>query len=178
MGESCLQGVSQMQVCPHCQKENSDQDVYCYACGHILPHGLQLDGETSKFDVSYETLEPQRRWGTAYFDRANKLRLTFRDTGETLDIAVASTVVLGRAHSEPGVIQPDVDLSPFGAIEKGVSRTHLEFARDYDTVIVTDLGSSNSTFLNGQRILPFEPRILRDNDELRLGHLVVQVAFV
>ena len=38
-------------------------------------------------------------------------------------------------------------------------------------------GSANSTYLNGQRLLPSEPRILRDNDELRLGRLVIRVTF-
>jgi predicted component of type VI protein secretion system len=43
---------------------------------------------------------------------------------------------------------------------------------------VTDLGSANSTFLNGQRLMPHEPRVLRDNDEVRLGRLVFRVNFV
>lgn len=167
-----------MQLCPHCNKENSDTDVYCYACGHILPAGLPSEAATAQLDDAYETLEPQRRWGTAYFDRHHELELRFRDTDEVLTFEIPKSVVLGRMHNEPGVEQPDVDLSPFGAVEKGVSRMHLELSRDYDTVMVTDLGSSNSSFLNGQRIIPYEARILRDNDELRLGHLVMRVAFV
>lgn len=167
-----------MQICPHCEKENSDTDVYCYACGHILPAGVHVDAATAQLNETYDALEPQRRWGTAYFDRQHALELRFRDTDEILTIELGKTIVLGRAHTEPGSDQPDVDLTPYDAMEKGVSRTHLELARDVDTVIVTDLGSSNSSFLNGQRIIPFEPRILRDNDELRLGHLVLRVAFV
>jgi pSer/pThr/pTyr-binding forkhead associated (FHA) protein len=62
-------------------------------------------------------------------------------------------------------------------VEQGVSRRHLSITRDHDTVTVTDLGSANHTYLNGQRLIPFEHRILRDNDELRLGRLVIRVAF-
>lgn len=49
--------------------------------------------------------------------------------------------------------------------------------RDHDTVVVSDMGSANSTYLNGQRLMPYEPRILRDNDELRLGRLVIRISF-
>lgn len=168
-----------MQTCPHCGRENADVDAYCYACGHILPAALEeLVGATSKLDEIYESLEPRRRWGTAYFDRQSRLQLTFRDTNEVLTIVVEDKIVLGRKHIEPGVPLPDIDLTPYDALHKGVSRNHLALTRDHDTVVVTDLGSANSTYLNGQRLIPYEPRILRDNDELRLGRLVIRVSFL
>lgn len=167
-----------MQICPHCSKENSDAEAYCYACGHILPAALSgLTSSTMELSDVYGKLEPQRRWGTAYFDRKSRLQLTFRDSGEVLILEVGHRLVLGRAHEEPGIEQPDVDLSPYDALEKGVSRRHMMVSREHDTVAVMDLGSANSTYLNGQRLLPSEPRILRDNDELRLGRLVIRVTF-
>lgn len=168
-----------MQTCPHCGRENPDRDAYCYACGHILPAGMPKSTDpTTQLEEVYETLEPRRRWGTAYFDRTSQVQLTFRDTGQSLLVEVNHDLVLGRAHDQPGVAMPDVDLGPYGALDQGVSRVHLMFSRDHDTITVTDLGSANSTYLNGQRLMPHEPRILRDNDELRLGRLVIRVAFV
>jgi hypothetical protein len=162
-----------MQVCPHCGKENADADAYCFSCGHILPSAIpQALRATTKLDDIYESLEPKRRWGTAYFDRQSRLRLTFRDTGQSMVVDIADKIILGRMHEEEGVPLP------YGALEKGVSRNHLAFARDSDTIIVTDLGSANSTYLNGQRLVPYEARILRDNDELRLGRLVIRVTFM
>lgn len=168
-----------MQICPHCGRENPDTDPYCYACGHILPVAARgVMGATDKLDDDfYESLEPRRRWGTAYFQREGQLRLRFRDTSQTLALNVDREVVLGRAHEEPDVPQPDIDLSPYGAVEKGVSRIHLKLTRDQDTLVVMDLGSANGTFMNGQRLIPYEPRILRDNDELRLGRLVMRATF-
>ncbi len=168
-----------MQYCPHCGRENAETDAYCYACGHILPSALQdVIGATSKLEEVYESLEPRRRWGTAYFDHQSRLQLTFRDTNEMQVVYVDKKLVLGRKHNEPGVPVADVDLTPYDALDKGVSRNHLALERDHDTVVVTDLGSANSTYLNGQRLIPFEPRILRDNDELRLGRLVIRVSFL
>lgn len=168
-----------MQTCPHCQRENADQDAYCYACGHILPSALHGSANaTSKLEEVYESLEPKRRWGTAYFDRKSRIQMTVRGTNDSIVLNVDDEIVLGRMHSEDAVPIPDVDLTPYDAIEKGVSRVHAALTRDEDTVLVSDLSSANGTFLNGQRLLPHEPRILRDNDELRLGRLVIRVAFV
>jgi len=165
-----------MQTCPHCEKENNDTDAYCYSCGHILPSALaELFPETERLETVYESLPPQRRWGTAYFDHQTRLRLTFRDSGSTLTVAISGELVLGRGYDDPA---PDIDLTPYDAVEKGVSRRHVLLSRQHDTVSVTDLGSANGTYLNGQHLLAHEPRILRDGDDLRLGHLVIRVAFV
>ncbi|MBN1679944.1 MAG: FHA domain-containing protein [Anaerolineae bacterium] len=166
-----------MQECPNCGKENIDTDAYCYACGHILPSSLGgFVGETNRLQEVYEMLEPRRRWGTAYFDRQNQLQFQIRDTGEVMVLNVENEVVLGRGGdgAEDDLL---IDLTPFDALEKGVSRRHLLIRRDADTIVVVDLGSANNTYLNGQRLIPHEPRILRDNDELRLGRLVLRVGF-
>ena len=92
--------------------------------------------------------------------------------------SLGKELLVGRAHDQESLPQPDVDLAPHGGMEHGVSRNHLTLTRDHDTIFVTDLGSANSTYLNGQRLMPHEPRILRDNDELRLGHLVMRVNFI
>jgi len=39
------------------------------------------------------------------------------------------------------------------------------------------VGSSNGTFLNGQRLVPNQPRVLRDGDEVRFGKLVAHIYF-
>ena len=167
-----------MQQCPHCGKDNPETDAYCYSCGHILPAALKGYKDTTRLEEVYEQLEPRRRWGTAYFDQRNRIEVSFRDSGDHVVLNIEDELVLGRVHDEPGVPLPDLDLSPYGALEKGVSRRHLTLMRDHDTIVVVDMGSANHTYLNGQRLIPHEPRILRDNDEVRLGHLVMRVAFV
>ncbi len=133
---------------------------------------------TVRLDEAIKKLEPQRRWGTAYFPVESKLQLTFRDGGQKLLLDVKDKLVLGRKHNGLSIEQPDIDLSPFNALEKGVSRRHALLARDQHTIVISDLASANSTYLNGQRLMPYEPRILRDADELRFGHLVITVAYV
>ena len=50
-----------------------------------------------------------------------------------------------------------------------VSRQHAEIRRESFGYAVRDLGSSNGTFVNGQRLSAAESRPLRDGDTLRLG---------
>ena len=55
-----------------------------------------------------------------------------------------------------------------------VSRQHAEIRRESFGYIVRDLGSSNGTFVNGQRLSADESRPLRDGDTLRLGSSELQ----
>ena len=54
-----------------------------------------------------------------------------------------------------------------------VSRRHARFLMQEDNVIIEDLGSTNGTFLNGQRIA--SPQQLRAGDVVTLGENIVMV---
>jgi hypothetical protein len=161
------------QICDNCGKPNPPEESYCYACGHILPTGLHASATRSLDHV--DNLKPQIRWGTAYFGDQTVLRMRVRDSGTIFEVQFIEEIVFGRAHDE---IVPDVDLSPYGAMKLGVSRKHVKLRRETATVMVQDLGSRNGTFLNGSRLVPYQPRVLRNEDELRLGHLVLRVSFM
>lgn len=49
-----------------------------------------------------------------------------------------------------------------------ISRKHFELARTKEGFFVTDLGSSNGTKVNGQRIPPHEPTRLESGDEISI----------
>lgn len=57
--------------------------------------------------------------------------------------------------------------------ESTVSRRHVEISAGASGVTVTDLGSSNGTFVNGIAVASAVP--LRPGDELRLGRCVLQI---
>jgi len=52
-----------------------------------------------------------------------------------------------------------------------VSGTHAQIIAEDDVFRLTDLGSTNGTFLNGQRLNPNEPVVLQAGDEITLGGL-------
>ncbi|WP_073259260.1 FHA domain-containing protein [Cryptosporangium aurantiacum] len=50
-----------------------------------------------------------------------------------------------------------------------VSRRHAELMISAGMPVVVDLGSANGTFVNGERIVPREPRVLRHGDNLQFA---------
>lgn len=84
-------------------------------------------------------------------------------------------VTLGRADADfQGAL---IDLTPYGAVERGVSRVHARVQMTGEDVYITDLGSRNGTFVNGTRLEANHPvKILKGHD-IQLGNLPVQVMF-
>jgi hypothetical protein len=160
------------QKCDNCGKVNAEGEAYCYACGHVLPAGLAA---LKTHSLSEEgDLRPQIRWGTAYFGDHMLLRLRVNGTGEIIETLFERECVLGRAVRD---LTPDLDLTPYRANDLGVSRRHAKLTRQSATIMVQDLGSVNGTFLNGIALLPFQPRVLRNEDELSLGRLLLRISF-
>ena len=84
------------------------------------------------------------------------------EPGRTYDLANARKVVIGR-QSGNDVVVPD----------EQVSRKHAEVEERDGSLIVTDLGSSNGTFVNGTRIST--PQTLRNGDTVQVGTTVLRV---
>ncbi len=84
--------------------------------------------------------------------------------------------VIGRVDRENDVF-PDVDLTPWGALELGVAPEHVAIYAGDEHLNVVDLGSGKPTLLNGDSLEPNVPHRLEHGDDLQLGvmHLQVQV---
>jgi pSer/pThr/pTyr-binding forkhead associated (FHA) protein len=97
---------------------------------------------------------------------------------EPLIVELDNELCIGRDDPSPDhAPPPDVDLSPYQAKQKGVSRRHVVIRRQGDVVSVVDLGSPNKTYVNGELVIRGQPRPLHHGDELRLGLLVMYVYF-
>lgn len=128
-------------------------------------------------NTDYEESEP--RWGTARFNERTTLMLFVRGAPEpfVFDAGAIEELVIGRVDPDTGQ-SPDVDLENFSGMEKGVSRRHATIIRKDGSLNLVDAGSHNGTYLNGQRLIAHQPRVLRDGDDIRLGFLVLRVKFV
>lgn len=159
--------------CPHCNKKNRTSDVFCYSCGNLI-------AETVEFDTRQFADANDKLFSDEYFGYDSVLVLTVRETGQTFELRPQlrnHEMVVGR-NTDNSAMRPDVDLGEDGA-KQGVSRLHLALwyeARD-SAIQAYDLGSANGSYINGQRIHPREIRLLRSQDELRLGRLVLRVRF-
>jgi two-component system, cell cycle response regulator len=75
---------------------------------------------------------------------------------------VNGNVILGRDETA------DLQLP-----DKTISRRHAALRLEGETAVVTDLDSSNGTFVNGTRI--DDPTRLREGDSLQMGATVLEV---
>jgi pSer/pThr/pTyr-binding forkhead associated (FHA) protein len=91
-----------------------------------------------------------------------------------LSLPINGSLILGR-KSASGSLNL-FDLSSFNAQELGVSRNHARLQRDTNnTLQITDLGSSNGTYINNERIQPHTPYKIYHGDEIRLANLSIQI---
>lgn len=91
-------------------------------------------------------------------------------------------LMMFREHGEPRSFSLTRDVTVVGRREDAdfripltdVSRKHCRFIKDGDTLILEDLGSSNGTFRNGERIKDVE---LEPGDTIQIGpvQFVVQI---
>jgi pSer/pThr/pTyr-binding forkhead associated (FHA) protein len=113
--------------------------------------------------------------GKPFVSNQEQIFLQINNTNLTLPIQ--EQIIIGRYTDTTGTPQPDVDLSAFELDQKSVSRCHARIEWRGTLIYVTDLFSSNGTWLNGLRLIPNAARLLRDGDDLRLGELSVKVKF-
>jgi hypothetical protein len=166
-----------MIVCPHCAHQNREGSLLCEKCQEKLNMGgLPASAATRELGSSTDQLAAKATWGTARFGQDAHIIIRIREVPEPIVILPTKQTILGRIDSISSQ-RPDLDLSPYGALEKGVSRIHAAINRSEDTLTLIDMGSSNGTHLNGQRLAPEQPRVLRDGDEIRLGKLVAHIYF-
>lgn len=167
-----------MAECLYCgYKQIPETAKTCPRCGLSLN---QIVSNATRALAEAEEEIGTPRWGTAGFNSRMNLVLKVPDSEKTFtfDAAEITKLTIGRVDPDTGEA-PAVDLIDHKAVEKGVSRRHASIIRrDTGSLSLVDQDSDNGTFLNGQRLVPNQPRILRDGDEIRLGHLILYVRFV
>lgn len=163
-----------MIICPNCKHENEDHEQICVRCGTPLVDVVKQT--VSLGDTDYEEGVP--KWGSARIRPQMDLLLEVLESKETFvfDADKIEEVVLGRTDPDTGQAV-EVDLTRSDGVNKGVSRRHAMLVRRNDALHIVDNNSANGTFLNGQRLVAQQPRILRDGDDIRLGHMVIRITF-
>lgn len=94
------------------------------------------------------------------------------DGGTELPLPNKPEILIGREDPVSGIF-PEVDMTPHGGEEGGVSRRHVRILNQNGQFSIEDLNSTNYTFVNKQKLAPKTPRPLQDGDEVRLGRIAM-----
>ncbi len=167
-----------MIKCQFCQTLHVDNTIFCNECGHYL---LEEKGrETDPLDTidmhwvkaitaDPELASPLQRGGESLAIRL-KIGATEREVEMPLDVITH----LGRVDPASSVF-PEIDLSNDSDPSHGVSRRHARIMKQGGMVVIEDMGSINGTFVNGRRLDPYLPEVIKDGDILHLGKLQLEI---
>jgi hypothetical protein len=161
-------------VCAHCQHANRQCEMICAKCQRPLSRQLEQHTRTIKVDAL--EMEPVAPSGTRLIAEKDPIILHIEGVLVPLRLQARDQTVLGRLNPR-NPRRPDLDLTPFGGFEKGISTTHAVLMRQDNQAIISDLGSTNGTFVNGTRLEPHTRQVLHSGDELRLGNMIIKVHF-
>jgi hypothetical protein len=147
------------QTCPSCGSINAAGEAFCSNCGSMLgAPAPAANGVASAAPAAVATL-------TA--------RLIVEADNQEFDLSGKDNIVIGREDAVSN-IYPDVDLTPHGGEDGGVSRLHARIFYDNGQYLLEDENSTNFTFLNRQKLAGKTPTPLHDNDEVRLGRVLLR----
>jgi hypothetical protein len=134
--------------CPACGAEIEPGDAFCSACGYALeaPAAAPAPATGPRLVVSASSAE--------------------------IPLPAGDEFLVGREDPVSG-IYPEVDLTPHGGEEGGVSRRHARIVVENGEYYVEDLDSTNFTFVNKQKLAPKTRQRIADGDEIRFGRVAV-----
>ncbi len=146
MNEQPPAPLSDGLICPVCSVVNAVGANFCTACGSALPP--DDDGATGTFPVIGVDVPAEGEVGQLVVTRGPMAGARYALEG--------SLTSIGR-HPESEIFLDDVT----------VSRRHSEIRRGADgQYVLTDVGSLNGTYLDGERV---EEAVLREGAQIQVG---------
>ncbi|MEO1286766.1 MAG: FHA domain-containing protein [Chloroflexota bacterium] len=120
--------------------------------------------------------QKNRELGTARLGKAREVILLIENGMRRLELRNETAYLLGRfAKSKPR--SKHIDLTPFNGQERGISRIHAQIHMENDKLYLTDMDSTNGTYLDGVKLFPHQQKPLRQNSMITLGKLHIQVMY-
>jgi hypothetical protein len=164
-----------MQPCLYCAHHNRAGSLLCENCGNAI-----LDNDTLMRSTKTVPLPANDVWtgeGTTQIESHQSVLLHVHEAQSPILIKPTHrALIIGRAATT-SELKVAIDLTAYGAYERGVSRIHAMMKRENGTLTIEDMGSANGTYVNGHTLIPGQRFLLRHGDEVRLGQLVTQIYF-
>ena len=166
------------KFCPACKYKNQADATVCAYCGAPLEFGQVSRTTTKHVPGTTATSLPPITKDALLKTQAPRQGIAFyiQDRVEPIETRDDRQFMLGRKVTED-MGDAFVDLDPYGGFENGVSRRHAMIHQTKNGYEITDLASTNGTFLNNQRLIPNEPYPLHNGAQLQLGRMRLLVLY-
>jgi pSer/pThr/pTyr-binding forkhead associated (FHA) protein len=146
-------------TCPACAAQVGPTDLICFTCGANLPRvRLAQDEDSLPVTAAQKTIPPRHSKRSI---SSAVLQISF--PAGNVEVPAGTSILLGRDPAESLVA------AAFDGCEN-VSRRHaMIMVDDAGHATIRDEGSTNGTFVNGDRLLPGVDVRLVDGDTVRLA---------
>ncbi len=149
--------------CPVCNTDVEPGDTFCSGCGASLKAAPAPAPEAAIAPPAEAAPSPPS-------PAAAGPRLVVVSSGAEIPLPAKAEILLGREDPVSGIF-PEVDMTPHGGDEGGISRRHARIRVDGGMYFIEDLDSTNYTYVNKQKLVPKTPQVVSDGDEIRLGRV-------
>jgi pSer/pThr/pTyr-binding forkhead associated (FHA) protein len=168
-----------MILCPNCHHHELAGSLFCSECGaqlittgHLTTQAIRpnsADPLSGSAGIPPIPAPLQAEKGME-----SGISIHLMECGQIMKLAGRNEYSIGRGVEGQSLL-PDIDLSPYDAYSEGVSRLHATLKILQHGVLISDLGSSNGTRINGQKIVPHIDYPINHGDVVALGKLKMQI---
>ena len=157
------------EVCPSCGAINPAGEAFCSNCGSMLGAAAAATSAPAQAVSPAPAAAPVMSSAPA----ALNAKIIVESDNQEFDLSGKDNVLIGREDAVSNIF-PDVDLTPHGGEEGGVSRMHARIFVENGQYMLEDENSTNFTFLNRQKLTAKTPTPLHDDDEIKLGRVLLR----
>jgi hypothetical protein len=158
--------------CPVCKFKNEVSAQVCVHCQSPLAEvesrtTQRMPGITQLFDTD-ELIK------NAHMPEDGVVILS-QESGQEIAVNHDERFILGRTVE--GVEETIIDLSAFGAYGLGVSRLHILVRKTVSGYEISDMDSTNGTWLNDEELVPNKFYPIASGSHIRMGKMQIIVLF-
>jgi len=153
-------------ICPSCGASVIPGEAFCEYCGAALV--THVEAAAQPLAPAQPAPQPTPPPAPVAAPKAN---LVTAD-GIPLPLKAHGETLVGR-EDPVSSIYPDIDLTPHGGEEGGVSRRHFKVRFEGGRYLIEDLNSTNFTTVNKKGLTPGVAVPLDDGDEIRAGRVAL-----
>jgi len=168
------------KFCPICKNKNLRTATICKYCGALLEEdSANFAATTKNTSEPQPSRTPEENIGSfvnAALIPEGGIAVYAGGSLKAQYLHMDKELVIGRL-TEAGSSEAILDLSDLDAFNNGLSRRHAMIRRVESGFEVVDLGSTNGTWLNAERLVPNKPYPLANGAQLRLGRMRLYVMF-
>jgi pSer/pThr/pTyr-binding forkhead associated (FHA) protein len=161
------------KLCPACKMMNNASATTCNYCG-IPFEGGKIDTSSTTIQMLVDFSYPADETN-GLLDKhvreipENGIAIYLANFMYPFDVRLESDFVIGRKPE--GAPAGFLDLTPLEGYIMGVSKQHVRIQCMGNGYQITDLGSTNGTWVNDVRLIPNQPTFLPNAAQVRIGRM-------